>query len=168
MHNNILYYDAILCWSTYTGRLGLNFTEDGGLTIHKCCTSKVRDGILDFGGACLEGKQSVSKVEHTLQEECSQLSLIRAVVSFRVFDFSLGFGLARFGKVCKNLPHQRVVREVVKTLEIAIVWVVHGGSSSPGSPGLLGSPSRSPPEGPSSNTSVRKALPLPLLLLAIL
>jgi hypothetical protein len=120
------------------GRLGLNFTENGRLAIHECCTSKVRDGVLDFGasnvrdgglgfgGACLEGGQSVSKVEHTLQEESSQLSLIRAVVSVQFFDFSSGFVLARFREVRKNLPHQHVVREVIKTLGIAIIWVVLG------------------------------------------
>jgi hypothetical protein len=52
-----------------------------------------------------------------------QLSLIRVVVSVRFFDFGLGVGLARFGEVCKDLPHQHVVREV---LGIAIVWVVLG------------------------------------------
>jgi hypothetical protein len=102
-------------------RLGLNFAEDGGLAIHECCTSKVRNGVLNFGGACLEGGQSVSKIEHTLQEESLQLSLIKAVVSIRFFDFGSGFGLARFGEVCKNLPHQHVVREVG-----IIVWVVLG------------------------------------------
>ena len=47
-------------------RLGLNFAENGGLAIHECCTSKVRDGVLDFGRACLEGRRAVSKVKHAL------------------------------------------------------------------------------------------------------
>jgi hypothetical protein len=51
--------------------------------------------------------------------------VIRAVVSVQFFDFGLGFRLARFGEVCKNLPHQCVVREVVKTLRI-VIWVVLG------------------------------------------
>jgi hypothetical protein len=103
-------------------RLGLNFAENGGLAIHECCTSKVRDGVLDFGRTILEGGRAVSEIKHTLQEESSQLSLIRAVVSVRLFHFGSGFRLARFGEVRKNLPHQCVV---IKTFGI-VVWVVLG------------------------------------------
>jgi hypothetical protein len=48
------------------GRLGLNLAEDGGLAILKCRFSKIRDGVLDLGRACLEGRRAVSKVKHTL------------------------------------------------------------------------------------------------------
>jgi hypothetical protein len=102
-------------------RLRLNFAENGGLAIPECCTSKVWDCVLDFGRTSLEGGRAVSEIKHTLQEESSQLSLIRAIVSVRLFDFGSGFGLARFGEVCKNLSHQRVVREVG-----IIIWVVLG------------------------------------------
>jgi hypothetical protein len=40
--------------------------------------------------------------------------------------FSSGFVLAMFGEVHENLPHQRVICEVVKILRIAIVRVVLG------------------------------------------
>jgi hypothetical protein len=48
------------------GRLGLNLAEDGGLAILECHASKVGDGVLDFGRACLEGGRTVSKVKHAL------------------------------------------------------------------------------------------------------
>jgi hypothetical protein len=48
------------------GRLGLNLAEDGGLAILKCHFSKIRDGILDLGRACLESRWAVSKVKHAL------------------------------------------------------------------------------------------------------
>jgi hypothetical protein len=48
------------------GRLGLNLAKNGGLAILKCHFSKVRDGILDLGRACPEGRRAVSKVKHAL------------------------------------------------------------------------------------------------------
>jgi hypothetical protein len=103
-------------------RLRPNFAENGGLAIHECCTSEVRDGILDFGRTSLEGGQAVPEVKHRLKKVSSQLSLIRTVASIQLFDFGTGFRLARFGEVHKNLPHQHVV---IKTFGI-VVWVVLG------------------------------------------
>jgi hypothetical protein len=99
----------------------------------------------------------VPEVQHTLQKESSQLSLIRTVVSIRLFDFGMGFGLARFGEVHENLPHQCII---IRTFGI-VVWVVLGRFVVARITRKVGVAFRSPPEGPSSNTSVRKALPCP-------